>query len=84
MTKLLIGVFKYKEEILFKIFDFGDVFYCEVCWDADWSQFDKLQRMAIGEAFKLPKQFKTIEELRQGTKYYTGDYKFIWEGYLYG
>lgn len=73
-----IGVFKYKDEVLFRIYDYGHCFFCELDWSVDWKQFDRLQRMAIGEAFKLPKQFKTIEDLRQGTKYWTSDYHYVW------
>lgn len=75
---LKIGEFKYKKNTLFYIYDYGDYFFCKLNWDIDWKQFNKFQRIAIGEAFKLPKQFSTIEDLRQGTKYYTGDYRFEW------
>ena len=81
----ILCVFKHKEDILFRVYDYGGYFFCEWDWNSmKWSEYDTLQRMAITEAFKLTKQFKTIEELRQGTKYYTSDYRFVWEGYLYG
>ena len=81
----VICVFKHKEDILFRVYDHGTCFFCELNWDGvDWSQFNMYERMAIAEAFKLPKQFKTIEEFRQVAKYYTGDWHFVWEGYLYG
>lgn len=73
-----IGVFKYKDQVLFRIYDYGHCFFCELDWSADWKQFDRLHRMAIGEAFKLPKQFKTIEDMKQGTKYWVHELHFEW------
>ena len=78
MEKLLVGVFKHKEEIIFKIYDFGDVFYCELNHNVDWKKYSHLEKLAFGEAFKLPKQFSTIEDLRQGTKYWVSDFHFEW------
>ena len=80
----IICIFKCKDEILFQVYNYKEGFYCKLMQDVDWSKYSALEKMAIGEAFKLPKQFQTIEELRQGTKYYTGDYRFVWERYLYG
>lgn len=75
-----IGVFKHKDEILFRIFDYGDCFFCELEPSVDWTQFTPVQKEAIGIIFKLPKRFKTIEELKAETKYYVNDWRFIWEG----
>ena len=76
----IICVFKYKEDVLFKVYDYGTCFFCEWNWEkVDWSKYNDTQRLTITEAFKSTKKFKTIEEFRQKTEHCTSDYKFIWE-----
>ena len=78
-TAKVICVFKHKEDTLFKVYDYGHCLFCELEWVADWSQFDNSQRELIAKAFKLSKQFETIEEFKEETYKYTGDYHFVWE-----
>ncbi len=74
-----IGRFKHKEEILFNIFDYGHCFFCELNFSIDWKQFTSTQNSMIGEAYKFSKQFKSIEEFKNSTKNYDGEFYFEWK-----
>jgi hypothetical protein len=75
----LIGVFKYKEEVLFNIFDCKHCFFCKLNFLVNWEQFTSAQKSMIGEAFKLSKQFKSVEEFKNDTKNYDGEFYFEWK-----